>query len=102
MPGTVGAKSLIGELKRQRAISHVAGRLATAGRRLQVQPTRRGPGRHGSDAVSRARANELLGKSYVNDLRNVVDMEVTRAAGVELGVDPLGGAAQRIVDNALF
>jgi phosphoglucomutase len=38
----------------------------------------------------------------VNDLRNVVDMEVTRAAGVELGVDTLGGAAQRIVDNALF
>jgi hypothetical protein len=24
------------------------------------------------------------------------------AAGVELGVDPLGGAAQRIVDNALL
>jgi phosphoglucomutase len=38
----------------------------------------------------------------MNGLPNVVDMEVTRAAGVELGVDPLGGAAQRIVDNALF
>jgi phosphoglucomutase len=31
---------------------------------------------------------------YVNDLRNVVDMEVIRAAGINLGVDPLGGAAQ--------
>jgi phosphoglucomutase len=30
---------------------------------------------------------------YVNDLRNVVDMEVIRAAGLKLGVDPLGGAA---------
>jgi len=32
--------------------------------------------------------------SYVNDLRNVVDMETIRAAGVKLGVDPLGGAAR--------
>src|SRR6202008_4337160 len=30
---------------------------------------------------------------YVNDLRNVVDMEVIRSAGLKLGVDPLGGAA---------
>jgi phosphoglucomutase len=30
---------------------------------------------------------------YVNDLRNVVDMEVIRTAGLKLGVDPLGGAA---------
>jgi phosphoglucomutase len=30
---------------------------------------------------------------YVNDLRNVVDMEIIRAAGLKLGVDPLGGAA---------
>jgi phosphoglucomutase len=30
---------------------------------------------------------------YVNDLRNVVDMEVIRAAGLTLAVDPLGGAA---------
>ncbi len=30
---------------------------------------------------------------YVEDLRNVVDMEVIRAAGLELAVDPLGGAA---------
>src|SRR5664280_2212748 len=30
---------------------------------------------------------------YVNDLRNVVDMDAIRAAGLKLGVDPLGGAA---------
>src|SRR5579864_435442 len=30
---------------------------------------------------------------YVNDLRNVVDMEVIRSAGLKRGVDPLGGAA---------
>ena len=30
---------------------------------------------------------------YVNDLRNVVDMEAIRGAGLKLGVDPLGGAA---------
>jgi len=30
---------------------------------------------------------------YVNDLRNVIDMEVIGAAGLKLGVDPLGGAA---------
>jgi phosphoglucomutase len=30
---------------------------------------------------------------YVEDLRNVVDMEAIRAAGLTLGVDPLGGAA---------
>lgn len=30
---------------------------------------------------------------YVNDLRNVLDMDVIRAAGLKLGVDPLGGAA---------
>jgi phosphoglucomutase len=30
---------------------------------------------------------------YVNDLRNVIDVEAIRAAGLKLGVDPLGGAA---------
>ena len=30
---------------------------------------------------------------YVEDLKNVVDMEAIRAAGLRLGVDPLGGAA---------
>jgi phosphoglucomutase len=31
---------------------------------------------------------------YVQDLRNVVDMEAIRDAGLKLGVDPLGGAAR--------
>jgi phosphoglucomutase len=30
---------------------------------------------------------------YVNDLRNVVDMDAIRGAGLKLAVDPLGGAA---------
>lgn len=30
---------------------------------------------------------------YVNDLRNVIDMETIRTAGLKLAVDPLGGAA---------
>jgi phosphoglucomutase len=30
---------------------------------------------------------------YVNDLRNVIDMDAVRTAGLKLGVDPLGGAA---------
>ena len=31
---------------------------------------------------------------YVNDLRNVIDMEAIRGAQLKLGVDPLGGAAE--------
>ena len=31
---------------------------------------------------------------YVNDLKNVVDMEAIRTAGLRLGVDPLGGASR--------
>lgn len=30
---------------------------------------------------------------YVRDLKNVIDMEAIRAAGLKLGVDPLGGAS---------
>jgi len=30
---------------------------------------------------------------YVDDLRNVIDMDAIRSAGLKLGVDPLGGAA---------
>ncbi len=30
---------------------------------------------------------------YVDDLANVIDMEAIRAAGIKIGVDPLGGAA---------
>lgn len=31
---------------------------------------------------------------YVQDLKNIVDLEAIRAAGLRLGVDPLGGAAE--------
>jgi len=31
---------------------------------------------------------------YVNDLRNVIDMDAIRGAKLKLGVDPLGGAAE--------
>jgi phosphoglucomutase len=37
-------------------------------------------------------AHDFVGP-YVSDLANVVDMEVIRAAGVKIGIDPLGGAA---------
>jgi phosphoglucomutase len=30
---------------------------------------------------------------YVNDLKNVIDMDAIRSSGLKLGVDPLGGAA---------
>ena len=30
---------------------------------------------------------------YVHDLRNVIDLEATRATGLKIGVDPMGGAA---------
>ncbi|MFT8473744.1 MAG: phosphoglucomutase (alpha-D-glucose-1,6-bisphosphate-dependent) [Acetobacter orientalis] len=40
---------------------------------------------------------------YVADLASVIDMEAIRAAGVKIGIDPLGGAAvgywQRIVEQ---
>jgi phosphoglucomutase len=36
---------------------------------------------------------EDLMRPYVDDLRNVIDMEVIRDAGLKLAVDPLGGAA---------
>ena len=34
-----------------------------------------------------------LVRPYVEDLKSVIDMEAIRAAGVTIGVDPLGGAA---------
>jgi phosphoglucomutase len=41
---------------------------------------------------------------YVQDLRNVVDMDAIRGAGLTLGVDPLGGAARPYWEpiNALY
>jgi len=47
------------------------------------------------DAAMRAPTirQEDLVRPYVEDLRNVIDMEAIRAAGLKLAVDPLGGAA---------
>jgi phosphoglucomutase len=41
---------------------------------------------------------------YVQDLKNVVDMEAVRSGGLELAVDPLGGAAAGYWDpiNAIY
>ena len=43
-------------------------------------------------------------RPYVEDLRNVVDMDAIRAAGLKLAVDPLGGAAVHYWEpiNALY
>lgn len=59
--------------------------------------------RNGNGAVRRIRFETALSAGrthpedlvlpYVRDLRDVVDMEAIRAAGLELAVDPLGGAA---------
>jgi len=47
---------------------------------------------------------EDLVHPYVKDLVNVVDMDAIRAAGLRLGVDPLGGAARPYWEpiNALY
>ncbi len=51
--------------------------------------------RMGFAAASRAETThqEDLVRPYVNDLRNVVDMDIIRGTGLKLAVDPLGGAA---------
>lgn len=38
------------------------------------------------------RPQDLI-RPYVDDLRNVVDLDAVKAAGLKLGVDPLGGAS---------
>jgi phosphoglucomutase len=47
---------------------------------------------------------EDLVMPYVEDLRNVIDMEAIRNAGLKLAVDPLGGAAVRYWEpiNSLY
>ena len=45
-------------------------------------------------AIRASTTNEVdFVKPYVDDLANVIDMDAIRAAGLKLGVDPLGGAA---------
>ena len=89
-------------------------------RRLQVQPAQRRPGRHRRHRLDRepgptrllegglrdvqahavragaargdARTSTTTSDAYVADLGNVIDMDAIRAAGVRMGVDPLGGA----------
>ena len=39
---------------------------------------------------------------YVQDLRNVVDVQAIRAAGLKLGVDPLGGAARPYWERSML
>ncbi len=47
-----------------------------------------------SQAISAASTHqEDLILPYVRDLKNVIDMDAIREAGLKLGVDPLGGAA---------
>jgi phosphoglucomutase len=52
-------------------------------KRMAFDAALRAPGTHQEDLVL----------PYVEDLRNVIDMESIRAAGLRLAVDPLGGAA---------
>ncbi len=59
-------------------------RAANAGvKRLPSEDALRAPTTHREDLVL----------PYVNDLRNAVDMDAIRSAGLALAVDPLGGAA---------
>ncbi len=52
-------------------------------KRMTYAAALKAPGTHAQDYVI----------PYVNDLRHVIDMDAIRAAGLKLGVDPLGGAA---------
>jgi phosphoglucomutase len=48
--------------------------------------------KRGSASASSIEQYDFI-KPYVGDLKNIVDVEAIRAAGVKLGVDPLGGAS---------
>jgi phosphoglucomutase len=53
--------------------------------------------RNGNGGVKRAARQSAherdLISPYVEDLRNVIDMDAIRSAGLKIGVDPLGGAS---------
>jgi len=55
----------------------------TGVKRVSYSPAFQAAGTHQEDFVL----------PYVQDLKNVVDMDAIRGAGLKLGVDPLGGAA---------
>ena len=90
------------------------------GRRLQVQPAERRPGRHrrhrldpgrgepaargrastassgvavSSDARAAAAPLRLRRRATSTTSRSVIDMDAIRASGLRIGVDPLGGAS---------
>ncbi len=65
---------------------------ARAGRLLEsgLKEVRRVPFRRALDAPTTHRHDYV--DAYVADLENVIDMDVLRAEGLRLGVDPLGGA----------
>jgi phosphoglucomutase len=50
--------------------------------RIPVAQARRAPSTHEHDYLG----------AYVDDLRNVIDFDVVKSAGLTLGVDPMGGA----------
>ena len=51
------------------------------------------------DALSKglARDHDFV-RPYVDDLRNVIDMDLIHASGVKIGVDPMGGASHAYWD----
>ena len=81
-----------------RAIEDRANELLRAGnrgvRRVSLEVAMSSPAIRQSD----------LARPYIDDLRNVIDMDAIRVAGLRLAVDPLGGAAVRYWDpiNALY
>src|ERR1017187_7890721 len=52
-------------------------------KRVALGSVTKGPTAHHRDLI----------RPYVEDLRNVIDMEAIRSAGLTIGVDPLGGAS---------
>ena len=49
-------------------------------KRIPLSPASKAPTTHEQDFV----------RPYVDDLRNVIDMDAIRSAGLKIGVDPLG------------
>jgi phosphoglucomutase len=77
-PADVDVTSWIGKA----ANAYLADKLAGV-RRMAFERALKEPCVHARDYIT----------PYVEDLANVIDMEAIRAAGVRIGIDPLGGAA---------
>src|SRR5579859_5280591 len=76
------------------ADTDVTGWIEAEGNRLLetgLQGVRREPYAQAQAAPTTRRHDYV--STYVDDLRNVVDLDVVRASGLKLGVDPLGGAS---------